>query len=159
MSVKPDATDKLYVGEDIVLLDVEAGSDQEALDILARKLHSAGIVKESYIEAVKAREIEYCTGLQFEEMGIAIPHTDAEHVNKGAIGIAILKNPVAFKSMGMPDIPVDVEIVFMMAIKEPEKQLEFLQKLMKMFQTEGRLKSLKACTRQEEVASKFESFF
>ncbi len=47
--------------------------DLQAVDILANKLLEEGIVKPSYIPAVKKREIEFCTGLQFEDMGIANP--------------------------------------------------------------------------------------
>lgn len=149
MNVKPN----------LVMMDIEASTGQQALDILANRLFEEGIVKKSYIAAVKARETEYCTGLQFEEMGIAIPHTDVEHVNQGAIGIGILKRPVPFCFMGMPEISVDVEIMFMMAIKEAHTQIEFLQALMTIFQTKGRLKAIKACKTPEEVVDTFQSFF
>lgn len=151
-------TSGLLVNERLVLMDIVAGDDMEALDILANKLLEEGIVKPSYIPAVKKREIEFCTGLQFEGMGIAIPHTDAEHVNVGAIGIEILKNPVIFKSMGLPDTPVSVEIIFMIAILEPHKQVELLQTLMSIFQTEGRLKSIKACANVKEVSELFKAY-
>lgn len=149
----------MRVDENLVMIDIEASTDKEALDILGKKLLEQGVVKESYLPAVQAREVEYCTGLQFEEMGIAIPHTDTEHVNEGAIGIGILKKPVTFQSMGMPDVPVEVEIMFMMAMKEAHTQIEFLQALMTIFQTEGRLKALKNCKTSKEVSDTFQSFF
>lgn len=149
MNVKPN----------LIIMDMEASTDEQALDILSNRLFEEGIVKKSYIAAVKAREVEYCTGLQFEEMGIAIPHTDAEHVNDGAIGIGILKQPVSFRFMGMPEVSVHVEIIFMMAIKEAHTQIEFLQALMTIFQTEGRLKAIKDCKTAEEVVDTFQSFF
>ena len=153
-----ERTPDLMVDERLVLMDIEASDDQEALDILANKLLDEGIVKPSYIAAVKKREIEFCTGLQFEEMGIAIPHTDAEHVNVGAIGIGIPKKPITFQSMGMPDVPVEVEMIFMMAILEPHKQVELLQTLMSIFQAEGRLQSLKACNTPKEVSELFKKY-
>lgn len=143
----------------LVVMDIDAETDQKALDILGGCLFDEGIVKKSYLPAVKLREEQYCTGLQFEEMGVAIPHTDAEHVNEGAIGIGVLKHPITFKSMGMPDVPVEVELMFMMAIKEAHTQIEFLQALMTIFQEEGRLKALKACKSAEEVVETFKSFF
>jgi PTS system galactitol-specific IIA component len=148
----------LLVAERLVMMDLEAVSDLEAVEILANKLLEEGIVKPSYIPAVKQREVEFCTGLQFEDMGIAIPHTDAEHVNVGAIGIAILKNPVIFKSMGTADTPVSVEMIFMIAILEPHKQVELLQALMAVFQEGGRLKSLKACKTTKEAADRFKAY-
>ena len=152
------ATSGLLVDERLVLTGIEAADDMEALDILANKLLEEGIVKSSYIPAVKKREVEFCTGLQFEDMGIAIPHTDIEHVNVGAIGIGILKEPVMFKSMGMPDVSVPVEMMFMIAIQQPNKQVELLQKLMSIFQTEGRLKKLKACGNAKEAAELFKEY-
>lgn len=147
-----------YIGANIVMMNVEAASDLDAIDQLAHQLLKEGVVKESYIPAVKKREIEYCTGLLFPDMGIAIPHTDAEHVLTGSIGVAILEHPVSFKTMGTDDIPVDVQIIFMMAIKEAHQQVEFLQRLITSFQMEGRLKDLKASETAKEVASKFQYF-
>lgn len=158
MNETVEGTAGLLINERLVITGIEAADDMEALDILAKRLLEEGIVKPSYIEAVKAREIEFCTGLQFEDMGIAIPHTDVEHVNAGAIGIGILKHPVLFKSMGMPDVPVSAEMIFMIAIVEPHKQVELLQKLMSIFQTEGRLKSLKDCGEAKRAAELFQEY-
>lgn len=143
----------------LVCMNLEAETDQQALDILGGHLLKEGIVKESYLPAVKEREVNFSTGLQFEEMGIAIPHTDAEHVNVAAIGIGVLKKPVEFKFMGMPEVPVETEMIFMMAIKEAHSQVEFLQALMDVFSTEGRLEALKACDTEEKLIETFKSFF
>ena len=49
---------------------------------------------------LKEREKVFSTGLNFEEMGIAIPHTDSIHVNRQAIAVGILKEPVKILSYG-----------------------------------------------------------
>lgn len=149
----------VLISPELVLLDIEAKTDQEAIEILAKHLYAEGIVKESYIEAVKEREKVFSTGLGFEEMGIAIPHTDSVHVNRQAIAIGVLKNPVRFCHMGMPEVPVEVEMMFMMAIEKPDSQVEFLSKMMDIFQTEGRLPALKAAAGREEIARMFQGFF
>lgn len=154
-----NALGNVLISPELVLMDIEANTDQEAIDILARHLYAKGIVKESYIEAVKAREKVFSTGLGFEEMGIAIPHTDSEHVNTQAIAIGILKKPVHFCHMGMPEVPVEAEMMFMMAIEKPDSQVEFLSKMMDIFQTEGRLRGIKACKTPEEAAAKFKAYF
>ena len=69
---------------------------EEALSYLADKLTSKGIVKESYKQAIIDREHVFPTGLQFEAYGIAIPHTDVEHVNKEQIALMTLKEAVPF---------------------------------------------------------------
>lgn len=149
----------MYIGTNLVIRHLDAKSDQDALDQLSHLLLKERIVKDSYIPAVKAREVEYSTGLQCEDMGVAIPHTDSEHVNVQAIGIAILDNPVKFKQMGAPEIDVEVKIIFMLAIKEPHKQMEFLQALMTAFQSKGKLLEMLDCVTQEDVVKTFQSFF
>lgn len=149
----------MYVGKNLVICNLKATSDQDALDQMSNMLLKEKIVKESYIPAVKAREIEYSTGLQCEDMGVAIPHTDAEHVNVQAIGIGILDEPVKFKQMGAPEIDVEVKIIFMLAIKEPHKQMEFLQALMTAFQSKGKLLEMLDCVSEEDVVKTFQSFF
>ena len=77
---------------------------EEALSYLADKLSSKGIVKESYKQAIIDREHVFPTGLQFEAYGIAIPHTDVEHVNKEQIALMTLKEAVSFYQMGTNDV-------------------------------------------------------
>lgn len=149
----------MYVGKNLIIQHLNAVDDQDALSQLSKLLYQEGIVKETYIQAVKAREIEYSTGLQCEDMGVAIPHTDAEHVNVQAIGIGILETPVNFKQMGAPDVDVKVKLIFMLAIKEPHKQMEFLQALMMAFQSKGKLLEMIDCTTQEDVVYTFQTFF
>lgn len=154
-----NALGEVYIAPELILMDIEAATDQEAIEILAKHLYEKGIVKESYVEAVKEREKVFSTGLNFEEMGIAIPHTDSIHVNKQAIAVGILRKDVKFCHMGMPEEPVACEMMFMMAIEKPESQVDFLGKMMDIFQTEGYLKGLKACKTPEELAEKFGNSF
>lgn len=147
--------DDMKISPELVILDLEAESDQEAIEKLASRFLEMGIVKESFLPAIQQREREYCTGLQFEEMGVAVPHTMPEHVNEAAVGIATLKKPVAFRAMGMPDDQVPVELVFMLAIRKAHDQLEFLQALMTAFQRPGTLPELKGCKSPEELVERF----
>ena len=151
--------DDMHVDETLIIRHLHASSDQDALEQMASMLQKEGIVKESYIPAVKAREVEYSTGLQCEDMGVAIPHTDAEHVNVQAIGIGVLDEPVQFAQMGTPEIKVDVKIIFMLAIKEPHKQMEFLQALMSVFAEQGKLPKLLNLDSNKAVLDTFVAFF
>ncbi len=154
-----DMLGDILISPELVLLDLEAETDMEAIDKLARHLHAKGIVKESYIPAVKQREVEFCTGLAFETMGVALPHTDSIHVNQQAIAIGILKKPVTFHHMGMPDVDVDVELMFMLAIQKPDAQITFLGKMMEVFQLDGCLEQVKKAATAEEAAAVFKGFF
>ena len=109
-------------------------SKEEALTYLSDKLIEKGIVKESYKEAILNREKVFPTGLQFEKYGIAIPHTDVEHVKKEQIAVMTLENPVSFYQMGTNDVEVSVKVIFMLALKEAHSQLTILQQLIEILQ-------------------------
>jgi len=142
-----------------VLLDLEADTNMQALEQLSDRLLEAGMVKSTFRSAILKREEEYCTGLAFPEMGVALPHTDKEHVISPCIAIGVLRSPVTFQSMGMPEIPCDVDMIFMLAITDPEAQLNFLQAFMQTFQEPGKLRALKACKTAEELTTVFKSYF
>jgi len=65
-----------------VLIDLEADTNTEVLEALSDCLLAEGMVKDTFRAAILQREADYCTGLAFEEMGVAIPHTDPEHANE-----------------------------------------------------------------------------
>ena len=56
--------------------------------------------------------------------GVAIPHTDAMYVLRETEGIMTLKEPVRFTQMGSDDTPVDVKVVFMLAIENPQTHIK-----------------------------------
>ena len=159
-NLERDMLGDILISPELVVLGLEADTDMEAIDKLATHLYNQGIVKESYIPAVKQREVDFCTGLAFEAMGVALPHTDSIHVNQQAIAIGVLKKPVTFHHMGMPDdVDVDVELMFMLAIQKPDAQITFLGKMMEVFQLDGCLEQVKNAATAEEAAAAFKGFF
>ncbi len=126
--------------EELVMIDMDAKDANDAIGQLAKILYKYDFVKKSYINAVQEREKIFPTGLSTDHIGVAIPHTDVEHVNTPALAIAVLKKPVKFKMMGTTEKIIDVGIIFMLAIKEPKTQLEVLQKLMDIIQDQRLLK-------------------
>lgn len=98
------------IGTDLVLLDVDAGTDKEAvIDRLAGLLADTGRVsdREALKAAALAREAQSATGLPG---GIAIPHCRSAAVGSPSIGFARLAPKVDF---GAPDGPAD--LVFLIA--------------------------------------------
>ena len=144
--------DDIVVSPELVIMGLEAETDQEAIGIMARMLYDQGYVKESYIQAVKEREKEFFTG-------VAMPHTDAVHVNRQAIGIGILKKPVRFRTMGELDGALDVQLMFMLAINKPDKQLDFLSHMIDSCQKEGNLSGIYHAADPTEAAERFKKFF
>ncbi|HHZ16899.1 MAG TPA: PTS sugar transporter subunit IIA [Peptococcaceae bacterium] len=128
--------DLKLLDRDLVMLNIEADTQKEALEKLAQRLCEKGYVKDTYAQAILEREKVFPTGLPTEGHGVAIPHTDVEHVNKPAIALGILQKPIKFNLMGDvdPNNQVDVRILFMLAIKEPHMQLKLLQDIMEIIQ-------------------------
>lgn len=142
----------ITLNQDLVLLDVAAGSQYEFLGIVADNLHKEGFVKASYKDAVIAREKVFATGLPtLNGGGVAIPHTDVEHVEKAAISFARLATPVEFVVMGDENSKVLVDMAFMLALKEAHSQIEMLQELMGILQDEEALEFLKKESDKERI--------
>ena len=115
--------------EDCIIENLEAASKEEALSTMSTVLLSRGYVKESFPKAIQERERLYPSGLPMEGHKIAIPHTDAEHVNTSALLFARLAQPLEFSSMGEPDQKIQVQLISMFALaekKEIGKMLELL---------------------------------
>jgi len=137
--------------EELVLLDYEAENREDLLYKLASVLNDKGYVKESYIQGVLEREKKFPTGLNTEGVKVALPHTDAKHVNKPAILIAKLKKPVKFKEMGLGENDVEAKLIFMMAVKNPDEQVKTLSKLMGILCQKELLTKLYDSTNESEV--------
>ncbi|MCO4319811.1 PTS sugar transporter subunit IIA [Phyllobacterium sp. 21LDTY02-6] len=113
-----------------ILLGVRAASDREVIELLAERLFALGYVRESYGEAVLAREASLPTGLPLGADGnVAVPHTDPEHVLKAGIAFASLAEPVEFANMENPEEKLKVRLVFLMALNDKDKQIELLQEI------------------------------
>lgn len=140
------------IDEELVFVGLSGfNNKEEILKNIAEKMVEQGYVKESFTQAILDREKIYPTGLQSSSLGVAIPHTDSEHVNSQAISIATLKEPVTFIHMGSDDIEVTVKIIFMLAIKNPKDQLTLLQKFMDILQKEEVLNKIANSEKKYEV--------
>lgn len=114
--------------KDLILTDLHVSSAEDAIRALSRELEKYGYVKPSYCDAVINREKLYSTGLPLEPVGVAIPHTDADHVNHMAIALGVLSSPVKFGLMGGVG-EIDVDLVFLMALDNCTSQVTMLQSL------------------------------
>ncbi|ERN55127.1 PTS sugar transporter subunit IIA [Alkalihalophilus marmarensis] len=132
----------MHFDETLILKDIEALSSEEAIRVMAGNLFEKGLVKESYIDAIVAREKNFATGLPTKGYSVAIPHTDKEHVNEKAISVGIMKEPVDFVIMGEEGETTPVKLVFMLAMNESHSQLELLQRLMQIFQDDSILNQI-----------------
>jgi PTS system galactitol-specific IIA component len=134
---------KFQIDKRVVKIGLQGGDKAEVLKRMAEMLKKAGYVKESYITGILKREDIFPTGLPTGEYGVAIPHTDVEHVNSPMIAVATLKKAVEFNVMGGDEgDKIDVKIIFMLAMKDGNAQLTLLQSLMGVIQDSKLLKGI-----------------
>ncbi|HWO74337.1 MAG TPA: PTS sugar transporter subunit IIA [Bacillus sp. (in: firmicutes)] len=140
----------LIFNEGLVELDIAANDYKDALFQLSQNFLKENYVKETFPKALIAREEEYPTGLSTNRIGIAIPHTDPLHVNKGCIGIGTLRNPIPFKAMDTGEW-IQVSIIFMLAITHPSSQLVMLQKVIEIIRNEDTLLKILESKNKKEI--------
>lgn len=125
-----------------IIIGLEAQDREDAIEQMCNIMKKEGMVKESFLENILAREARFPTGLKIGDYGIAIPHTDPEHVNCPGITVATLKNKVEFQRMDDPDAGVEAEIIFMMALKDGHNHLEMIGNIIKMLQNKEILSTI-----------------
>lgn len=137
--------------KDLIFTDVEAKNTDDVFDQMGGALTKAGFGKEGYVQGLKDREAEYPTGLNIDGLGVAIPHTPVDYVNASATSIGILKNPVEFVEMGTDDDRVQVKIVFMLCVSDPNAHLEQLQRIIGIIQDKTVMQKLTEVKDPEEI--------
>ena len=114
----------------------EKYNDQDDfLNQISNKLLQSGFVSKDFLKEITRREKEFPTGLQTITIGVSIPHCDSEFIIKNCIIVVVFDHPIKFKRMDDPDKNVDVELAFVLLIKDKEKHLLSLQQLSSLFQS------------------------
>jgi PTS system galactitol-specific IIA component len=154
---KTHNAEETWVSEELVILPMRAETDSDAILQLGERLEAAGSVRESWVGAALDREDTFATGLPTPEIGVAIPHTDAEHVLEWAIAVGVLAEPVEFGEMGTPDNKVSVRVVCALAVADSDRLVTLLQRLVTLFQTPGLLTTIAEAESRAAVVSIFNS--
>lgn len=89
---------------------------------------------------------------------MALPHTEAKYVLKESISILTLKNTIVFAGMGNPKESIPVQIVFLLAISNPEKQLRILQTIITIIQNEKMLKKIRDAKEPRDIYNLINTF-
>ena len=143
---------------ELVFFDIDAENKEEFFQQLGAKLDELGYIQDTWYDAILTREKNFPTGLQSPEMGVAIPHTDPEHLKKAYMAVVVPKKPIPFVHMGTEDEIVGAEFIVNLGVEHQENQVEALQKLMGMFVNSDAVAELKAQTTGEgmvEVIRKY----
>ena len=139
----------MYLDKELCLFQLEVKDQKELFQVMSEQLKNTGCVKDSFLEGITNREQEFPTGLEVNQIGCAIPHTDSAHVNSSQICFASLKEPLVFSDMTDKSHEIPVRLVFMLAMSQPHEQIDTLQNLVSLFQNEEKVNELLACTTKE----------
>lgn len=140
-----------YLRENLIFTQNQYASSGDLFQVVYDVALEAGYVREDFLERVKEREATFPTGIQLENLGVAIPHTDAECVLEEFVAVVVNREPVAFQSMEDISVTVPASLVFVLGLNQPHAQLEMLQSLMGLLQNEELLKEILAATSAEDV--------
>lgn len=135
-----------------ILVNMHASDAFSAIQGLNETLVRTGHTTPEFGEDACERERTFPTGLPTQPVAIAIPHADPDHVNASAVAIASLDAPVTFAQMGTDGSTVlEVHALFLLAIKEREKQVEMIQQLMSVIQNQTLLAGILAAASPDAV--------
>ena len=133
----------LEIDPNYILLDLEAGDAHDAIELMCAPLHDHGAVRATYADETIERERKHPTGLPTRPFPIAFPHAEAEGVHRSALSVATLRKPVDFRNMAEPEEDLPVEIIFLLANREPEEQVQALRRLALIFGESEKLVALR----------------
>jgi len=121
----------------IEILDVLGEDWRTVLRYMGEYLVNKGYAKESYIDALLKREENYPTGIEIPfGVNVAIPHAEVEHVLRQALIIGVPNKPVIFHNIEEPEDIVEVDLILLLVINNPDGYLNFLSNLTLLFQEE-----------------------
>lgn len=142
---------------DCIQLNCLVKDQFEAITVAVNPLLEQGYITEDFLDAAIERERIFPTGLP-TKIGVALPHTEAKYVLVESISIVTLKNTVVFAGMGNPKESVPVQIIFLLAINEPEKQLKVLQTIITIIQNEKVLQKIKDAKDPQTIYNLIKTF-
>lgn len=122
----------------------------EAIKMCGEKLCKEGLVKESFTKKCQEREVDFPTGLP-TEIPVAIPHCKDEGIKENSICFLKLEKPVIFRRMDDDTQDISTDMIFNMAIKDPNEHLAALQSLMKFLNNKEALEKCRTLSDKELI--------
>ncbi len=129
----------LTLDPSFMLIRHTADDAESVISDLADTLHTYGAVQADYGQETIEREKKHPTGLPTKPFAIAFPHAEAKGVVESSLAVATLSSPVSFLNMADPEEALEVEVVFLLANKEPEEQVQALRQLALIFSDSEKL--------------------
>lgn len=120
--------------EPLIFPGLRGMSAEEVMTAMGNRMIREGYAKDSFVQAFLDREKEFPTGLDIRGIGVAIPHTDACHVKREGIALAVLQDSVPFRLMGEENRKIGVRLIFVLTLLHPHSHVERLQNLLNIIQ-------------------------
>ena len=133
-------------GNNYIILHADAADREEAILICGDALYKAGYTGPDFGNNCVKREREYPTGLP-TDIPVAIPHCQDSSVNTNAVCVLLLDHPVEFYRMDDDEEVIQTDMLFNLAVSNPEEHLAVLQRLMGFLSDEEMLAS---CRKMED---------
>ncbi|NWN99653.1 PTS sugar transporter subunit IIA [Tetragenococcus halophilus] len=145
------------LNKDLIFLNKNFDEVNQLFDFIGMKAKALNLAKSSYGDALKKRESEFPTALEFNNLGVAIPHADSEHLTNEFISLVTLDKPIKFRAMEDENKEIDVSIVFILGLQKANDQLATLQAIVELLQEEETLKYISKASSADEVLSKLKN--
>ena len=137
--------------KDLVFTEIKVDDKFSFFRLAADTLNALDYVEDTFGEALKEREKNYPTGLNLGDFGIAIPHTDSIHVKKQFISVFKLNEAISFTQMGTDDEVVEAKYIFVLGIKDPKSQVEYLSSLISLLTNPDFLEALSNAETKQDI--------
>jgi PTS system galactitol-specific IIA component len=142
---------EVLISPGLIEIQLDVPDKEAGLSILCEKLLSTDLVEEGFYQHIIAREESYPTGLP-TSIPVALCHTEAQFVKSSALAVATLKSPVMFQEMGTPENLLGVEVIFLLALKDPKDQVAWLKKMVGLFQNRSALEKIRHAGSRDELS-------
>jgi len=147
---------EIKIIESCIDLNLAADTKEGVIQTLAGRLVGQGFVVTEYVEKVVQREQEYPTGLIFPGIQIALPHGSSEYVKTSAIAVGRCVKKPEFANMEDFSQKIKVDMVVLLAVKDPDRHLIILNNLIELFTSDENCKVLLECNSNAEVCQLFQ---
>lgn len=143
--------DGIKIDERLIFEKANYSSQDELFRSVSSVLLKEGFVKETFCQSIIEREKRFPTGLSTRNLKFAIPHTEAEYANESAIVPVFLDEPIIFNRMDNPEESIQVNIVFILVLKDGYQHVKVLGNLIRSMQDEQVVKVFKTARSKEEI--------
>jgi PTS system galactitol-specific IIA component len=128
----------------------------QALKHIGDAMLNAGVVKNTYPQALLDREKDYPTGIALEGYSIAIPHCSADNAITPAIYLIRPNAPVPFDQADDTGI-VNAQLIIALIVTDPKDQLVLLKNLFTNIQNPEFFYALLNAEDEETLVSTFKN--